>query len=389
MYQASARNCKGIVSCSGVLEVGSMNEYRIHQRFFTKLKEKAETKRREREESRLKGEKVRPRVASPERVQRKRRSPGEAHPGMPPLPRKPGVPVEPEGTGHPVVEAEIPNGYPATAGNAPVDVPSDARKEEGGPFFRTMGSPIKEPLAKKKIKTTNGTASETSFRKSVSGSGPQEEPRDGGMSLSQYLAAESQQAQVSPEETLKRSKERREPAEEPTPSSNSSPAKGRVSGKEPEQHNAQSPLTSVFFSLRDIFFRGKKNAEDVVQDGTAGPLPPGTDSLPVGIPGDSNQVTEDGELVEPEEMEHQPTDTNVTRSTSRAVCLGVPDGLMQGLMSREESTQMLSENRATSTQWESEQDKMMASMKGGIIMPDTVPQPLPESTVSTLGFFIA
>nr|XP_023666984.1 alpha-protein kinase 3 [Paramormyrops kingsleyae] len=381
IYQASARNSKGIVSCSGVLEVGSMNEYCIHQRFFNKLKQKAEAKRREREESRLRGEKVPPRVGSPERVQRKRRSPGEVHPGVPPLPRKAGVPAEPEGTGGPVVEAEIPNGYPATAGNTPVDVPSDARKEEGGQFFRNMGSPIKEPLAKKKIKTTNGTASETTFQKSAPGSGPEKEPRDGGMSLSQYLAAESQQAQVSPEETLKRSKERREGVGQLPSSSNSSPAKGRATSKEPEQHNTQSPLTSVFFSLRDIFFRGKKNAEDVVQDGTAGPLPPGTDSLPVGIPVDSNQVAEDGELVEPEEMEHQPTDTHVTQSTSKAVCPDVPHGLMQGLMSREESTQILSENQATSTQWENEQDKIMASVKDEIIMPDPVPQPLQESTV--------
>lgn len=51
IYQASARNSKGIVSCSGVLEVGSMSEYKIHQRFFAKLKQKAELKRRELENS--------------------------------------------------------------------------------------------------------------------------------------------------------------------------------------------------------------------------------------------------------------------------------------------------------------------------------------------------
>lgn len=51
IYQASARNSKGIVSCSGVLEVGTMNEYKIHQRFFAKLKQKAELKRRELEHS--------------------------------------------------------------------------------------------------------------------------------------------------------------------------------------------------------------------------------------------------------------------------------------------------------------------------------------------------
>ncbi|KAK3548878.1 hypothetical protein QTP70_021263 [Hemibagrus guttatus] len=51
IYQVSARNSKGIVSCSGVLEVGIMSEYKIHQRFFAKLKQKAELKRRELEHS--------------------------------------------------------------------------------------------------------------------------------------------------------------------------------------------------------------------------------------------------------------------------------------------------------------------------------------------------
>lgn len=42
IYQASASNNKGIVSCSGLLEVGEMNEFKIHQRYFTKLKQKAQ-----------------------------------------------------------------------------------------------------------------------------------------------------------------------------------------------------------------------------------------------------------------------------------------------------------------------------------------------------------
>nr|DBA31531.1 TPA: hypothetical protein GDO54_007365 [Pyxicephalus adspersus] len=78
IYQASARNNKGIVSCSGVLEVGTMTEYKIHQRWFAKLKRKAEAKMREIEQSRRKvkenfeeGERLR--ALSPERIQRKRR----------------------------------------------------------------------------------------------------------------------------------------------------------------------------------------------------------------------------------------------------------------------------------------------------------------------------
>ncbi|KAM5170316.1 alpha-protein kinase 3 [Mantella aurantiaca] len=78
IYQASARNNKGIVSCSGVLEVGTMSEYQIHQRWFAKLKRKAEAKMRELEQSRRRvqenfeeGERLR--ALSPERIQRKRR----------------------------------------------------------------------------------------------------------------------------------------------------------------------------------------------------------------------------------------------------------------------------------------------------------------------------
>lgn len=71
IYQASATNVKGIVSCSGVLEVGEMNEFKIHQRYFSKLKQKAENKRREAEEK----ENQEPvRTISPDRAQRKRRS---------------------------------------------------------------------------------------------------------------------------------------------------------------------------------------------------------------------------------------------------------------------------------------------------------------------------
>lgn len=71
IYQASATNTKGIVSCSGILEVGEMNEFKIHQRYFSKLKQKAENKRREAEEK----ENQEPvRTISPDRAQRKRRS---------------------------------------------------------------------------------------------------------------------------------------------------------------------------------------------------------------------------------------------------------------------------------------------------------------------------
>ncbi|KAM9860570.1 alpha-protein kinase 3 [Aulostomus maculatus] len=75
MYQASASNSKGIVSCSGVLEVGEMNEFKIHQRYFGKIKQKAENRRREVEG---KENQEPPRTISPDRTQRKRRSTMEA-----------------------------------------------------------------------------------------------------------------------------------------------------------------------------------------------------------------------------------------------------------------------------------------------------------------------
>ncbi|XP_056317514.1 titin homolog isoform X2 [Danio aesculapii] len=81
IYQASAQNSRGIVSCSGVLEVGTMSEYKIHQNYFAKLKLRNENRRREQEETRSTDIETVPassediRMSSPERVQLKR----EAH----------------------------------------------------------------------------------------------------------------------------------------------------------------------------------------------------------------------------------------------------------------------------------------------------------------------
>lgn len=77
IYQASARNNKGIVSCSGVLEVGTMTEFKIHQRWFEKIKRKAEEKLREIEQGKKRGkenvEVEKLQGMSPDRLQRKRR----------------------------------------------------------------------------------------------------------------------------------------------------------------------------------------------------------------------------------------------------------------------------------------------------------------------------
>ncbi|KAM9374857.1 alpha-protein kinase 3 isoform 2-T2 [Phaethornis superciliosus] len=77
IYQASARNTKGIVSCSGVLEVGTMTEFKIHQRWFDKIKRKAEEKLQEIEQGKKRGkenvEVEKLQGMSPDRLQRKRR----------------------------------------------------------------------------------------------------------------------------------------------------------------------------------------------------------------------------------------------------------------------------------------------------------------------------
>ncbi|XP_030620990.1 alpha-protein kinase 3 [Chanos chanos] len=79
IYQASAQNSRGIVSCSGVLEVGIMSEFKIHQNYFAKLKQRAESKRREQEEPRIQNSRPEPPSSvGPERAQRKRRSPMQA-----------------------------------------------------------------------------------------------------------------------------------------------------------------------------------------------------------------------------------------------------------------------------------------------------------------------
>ncbi|XP_019333271.2 alpha-protein kinase 3 isoform X1 [Alligator mississippiensis] len=84
IYQASARNNKGIVSCSGVLEVGTMTEFKIHQKWFAKLKRKAEAKLREIEQGKKRGkenmEVERLNRVSPERFPRKRRLTGDMNP---------------------------------------------------------------------------------------------------------------------------------------------------------------------------------------------------------------------------------------------------------------------------------------------------------------------
>ncbi|XP_044048012.1 titin homolog isoform X2 [Siniperca chuatsi] len=187
IYQVSASNSKGIVSCSGVLEVGTMNEYKIHQRFFAKLKQKAEKKRME--EQTKKGDKEniqkeKPQ-SSPERPQRKRH--------VPPPEERPAV-KEPEAVEQ-LGAAEEPNGVSAEVKETAPVTSKDSDLEKAI-------SPSEETLAKKKIKISNGVdsgvnTSSSSSRTHMMGNGG-ENCYDGGLSLAQFLA-ETLQSQAAEE----------------------------------------------------------------------------------------------------------------------------------------------------------------------------------------------
>ncbi|XP_040898933.1 alpha-protein kinase 3 isoform X2 [Toxotes jaculatrix] len=157
IYQASAINSKGIVSCSGVLEVGEMNEFKIHQRYFSKLKQKAEHRRREAEGK----ENQEPlRTISPDRTQRKRRSTMEAFLSTPSS-------TEDEGSeeSHQAVtvetEARLQEATVKEAEEKPVMNGQVISENDGGMYIYDTAQKIftahqpKTPFVKKKIKISN------------------------------------------------------------------------------------------------------------------------------------------------------------------------------------------------------------------------------------------
>ncbi|KAM8894791.1 uncharacterized protein AB9W97_011225 isoform 2-T2 [Spinachia spinachia] len=175
IYQTSASNSKGIVSCSGVLEVGEMNEFKIHQRYFAKLKQKAESRRSEAEGK----ENQEPlRTISPDRTQRKRRSTMEAFLSTPGSMEDEGVeerlhtvPVEnaarvPEATVEQVEEKPvgITKGAVSAVANGQASVCENGNKS--GTFTCDSSQKIptahqpKTPFVKKKIKISNSTPGE-------------------------------------------------------------------------------------------------------------------------------------------------------------------------------------------------------------------------------------
>lgn len=190
IYQVSASNSKGIVSCSGVLEVGDMNEYKIHQRFFSKLKQKAENKKKTETEAQSKKKEDKENIQkkmqiSPERPPRKRHVPP---PVMTPA-IKEAAAVEQQGAvaGINGVNAEV-----REAGNAP-SKDNELDKDE---------ALSEKVLATKKLKIANGVDAGVNSS-NLSGKGQElrnggENCYDGGISLAQFLA-ETLQSQTSEE----------------------------------------------------------------------------------------------------------------------------------------------------------------------------------------------
>ncbi|XP_073328827.1 alpha-protein kinase 3 [Pagrus major] len=309
IYQASASNSKGIVSCSGVLEVGTMNEYKIHQRFFAKLKQKAEKKRSELEAQTKKGDKENiqeKRQSSPERPPRKRHIP---QPEELPKVKEPeaveqlGAAAEPNG-----VSAEVKETVPVTSKDSDL-------------------------AAKKKPKITNGvdtgvnngssSTSSSNGRSHMMGNGG-ENCYDGGIGLAQFLAEtlqaqtaeekqnsprgekpkeidtpvvsaskekereqermrkESEEQEKAREEECEREKRREEElttdvreSERPVAMSYTVPYTKHGSEvkhhskahKDQDHHNIQASISSMLHSVKDFLFgKGKKDSHDYVEN---------------------------------------------------------------------------------------------------------------------------
>lgn len=216
IYQVSASNSKGIVSCSGVLEVGTMNEYQIHQRFFAKLKQKAEKKKSALEAQAKKEDKEnvqeeKPKI-SPERPPRKRHIPTSA--------ATPAV-KEPEAKEQPGTTAE-PNRVSAEAKEV---VPTMARDSE---------LDNERTLAPKKTKVSNGV--EDGANSSVAGKSHMlgnggENCYDGGFSLAQFLA-EALQSQATDEK------------QNPPEAENSQEMDTTITSADKEQNDKQETITT-------------------------------------------------------------------------------------------------------------------------------------------------
>ncbi|KAK7891569.1 hypothetical protein WMY93_023532 [Mugilogobius chulae] len=188
IYQVSATNSKGIVSCSGVLEVGTMSEYQIHQRFFAKLKAKAEKKRQDLEDS---TKKVDTAEKGPVQNETEQKTPERT-------PRKRPIPQPKHGPEEPLV------------GAADMDSQNAAKEPvPASPVTPGVKTDNENALAKKKIKISNGMDAQTDQPSTPKGANVRNDATsngsdnhyDGGMGLAQFLA-ETLQSQTTEEKQV-------------------------------------------------------------------------------------------------------------------------------------------------------------------------------------------
>lgn len=283
-----------------------MSEYMIHQRFFAKLKQKAENKRREMEESRRRGkeniQKEQLNIINQERLLRKRRTPAGSEPSSSSPTTQDG---EENVTSHGGEEEQ-----PAVTDENITQQESvgttEIKTENGIEKLNHICDPselaaakqsAKEKPGEKKMRITNGF-DEVGIVTPTQSNRQQEDGYE-GMNLAKYLA-ESVQSPVSEEhqspalmdvdvgpiqdkeqerelekerERLKEERERSRETkkererekirqtEQEQKTSASAPSTKAASLKEQEPPH-KSALTSVFHSLKDIFFgKSKKSTE--------------------------------------------------------------------------------------------------------------------------------
>ncbi|XP_011474427.1 alpha-protein kinase 3 isoform X3 [Oryzias latipes] len=299
IYQVSASNSKGIVSCSGVLEVGTMNEYKIHQRFFAKLKQKAERKKKDLEDQTKK--------VSKENIQKKELQRSPEHPQ-----RKRSIPLADKLSVELPGEAAIPNG-----------IGSDLKDTDTSPI--NVECRPEETLARKRIRISNvvnvepqESSNSGSDRTHIMGNGG-ENCYDGGIGLAQFLAEtlQSQTAEerpILPEEELPKDmdtstcRENKEKDQEEMRNKSNNQEKalqeehkkdkrteeelvvdrekqqemmhatahGKWSSdvnnqnkghKDHDPHHIQASISSMFHSVKDFFFgKGKKDSRDNIEN---------------------------------------------------------------------------------------------------------------------------
>ncbi|XP_012930581.1 alpha-protein kinase 3 isoform X2 [Heterocephalus glaber] len=323
IYQASAQNTKGIVSCSGVLEVGTMTEYKIHQRWFAKLKRKAAAKMRELEQSWRQGkegpgEAEGLRKLSPDRFQRKRRLSGPGVP-IPSAPFSPGEAKdeapevwqegETESVQHPglgLINNFAPGCEAPTNGEP---VPENGEDQEHGLLtyickameLEPPRAPQKESGAKKKRKDEESKLgrrtleSEKTARSHNSAENcvpSSDKPDSGG--TQRPMGTEQVQAQSrgrGPGSSRTNSIGKPAPAVDTRDKAHDVPARSSV--KAPDTAPAPSPGQEGYFSLKDMYMESTLEARP---QGQGEPLPPSVRAPAEGPPGKMPIGSRDAEL---------------------------------------------------------------------------------------------